>query len=168
MDYEAASTRDKERINLLVTSNSTGNRECKIALDMCCEHKVRSVKTLCRSFCNQLEPTLITKAVMAQNSTEMVKDHWLECLGKESSKGGGEHKHDFFENEEKEEIRRQLKEMKMFQGESGGKDTKYKVEIRRVWENLSVDNIDSFLERNRKNYKIKKTYRLKQLNFQIK
>ena len=120
IDYEAASTRDKERINLLVTSNSTGRRGCCIPLDMLCEHKVRSMKDLLRSFCNQLEPVLIEKAVLAQNSISAMKEHFHSCFGKESSLSGGRHRKDFFQPEEREEVRRQLIEMKMFHGEEGG------------------------------------------------
>ena len=62
VDYEASSTRDKERIDMLVTSNSTGRVGCCLPLDMMCEHKVRNVKDLLKGFHNFLEPSLVKTA----------------------------------------------------------------------------------------------------------
>ena len=102
VDYAAASTRDKERIDLLVTTNSTGRPGCCIPIDMCCEHKVRQAKDLFRSFNSQLEVTLIKKAILAQNSTHIMKEHWIDCFGKGDMKTGGTHRHDHMSFEEKE------------------------------------------------------------------
>ena len=101
VDYEVASTRDKERIDLLVTSNSTGKQGCCIPLDMACEHYVRRVKDLFRSFNNQLTPTLICKAILSQNTTVIMADHWNNSLGKGHSNPGGEHRHDMMDDSEK-------------------------------------------------------------------
>ena len=101
IDYEAASSRDKERIDLLVTTNSTGRSGCSVPLDMCCEHNVRKVKDLFKSFNNQLETTLINKSVMSLNSMLGMKDHFVDCLGKGDLKSGGEHRHSHLKPEEK-------------------------------------------------------------------
>ena len=160
VDYESASTRDKERINLLVTSNSTGKPGCCIPLDMLCEHKVKTVKQLLRSFQNQLETTLITKAVLAENSTVAMKEHFFESIGKGKTVGGGEHRHDLFKNGEKEVVRSQLQRLNMFSSESSRRtEVNFHVKSRKVWETLDDEKVDLFLDRNCRNYKLKNTYR---------
>ena len=159
MDYESASTRDRERIDLLVTTNSRGKQGCCIPTDMCCEHKVRSVKDLLKSFNNQLETTLITKSVLARNSEIIIKDHWLDSMGKGDLKSGGGHRHQHMKTEERELVRNELKRLKLFQGEKARDNVIYHQKIRRVWADLKDESIDVFLERNMLNYKRKKTYR---------
>ena len=100
IDLESASTRDRERIKLLTTTNSTGRPGCCIPTDMCCEHKVRKMKDLFKSFHSQLEPALIEKAVNAQNSFLIMKDHFMDSLGKGDLKSGGGHSHDYFSQDE--------------------------------------------------------------------
>ena len=159
VDYESSSTRDRERIDLLGTTNSTGRPGCCIPTDMCCEHKVRQVKDLLKSFHNKLETTLIAKSVLAQNSMSAIKDHLYESLGKAELKSGGHHRHDYIKTEEKEQIREELRQMRIFQGDTEKEQVVYNQTVRRVWENLSDEGVDIFLSRNQHNYKVKKTYR---------
>ena len=159
MDYESASTRDKERINLLVTSNSTGKSGCCIPLDMLCEHKVRSVKELLRSFHSQIETLLVSKSVLAQNSIGIMKEHFLGSLGQESYMSGGEHRHEYFSEEDKKCVRGELQKLKLFHEDSQKKEVTFHLKIRRVWEDLTDEKIEIFLDRNSRNFKAKNTYR---------
>ena len=97
---------------------------------------------------------------MANNSTLRIQEHFLECLGKEGQKSGGEHRHEYLSEEEKEMVRNQLQQMKMFR-EKGKEKVDYNIQVRRIWENLKDENVDLFLERNCKLYNTKKTYRFK-------
>ena len=160
MDYEASSSRDKERINLLVTTNTSGKVGCGIPLDMACEHKVKTVKGILKSFHSNLETTLITKTVLAQNSQLLMKDHLLDSFGKGHNKSGGDHRHDYFTNEEKEIVRNEFRRLKMFSSEMQTKNVYYNVKIRTIWENMKNENVDRFLDRNCENYRVKKFYRL--------
>ena len=155
----AASTRDKERIDLLVTTNSTGRQGCCIPVDMCCEHNVRKMKDLLKSYHNKLEITLIKKSVLAENSVIIMKDHFLKCLGKEDLASGGEHRHDYLEDEEKDRVRKELRNMRLFEPEKKEDRVTHNIKVRRVWENLSDDGVDTFLERNCNDYRKKNTYR---------
>ena len=158
VDYEGASTRDKERLDLLVTTNSSGCKGCNIPVDMCCEHNVRKVKTLLRSYHNQLEHNLIVKSVKANNSTMIIRDHVFDSLGKGDLKAGGDHRQRHLQDEEKKIVRKELRRLKMFDPDSN-RNVKFNITIRRVWENLKDENVDIFLNRNSINYKAKKTYR---------
>ena len=159
VDYEASLTRDQERINLLATTNSSGKVGCCIPTDMCCEHKVRNIKDLLKLFHNQLETTLITKAVMAQNCELRIKDHMLDCLGKGEYKSGGNHRHDYLKKEEKDKVREELKRIGMFREDTSREKMEYHQKVRRIWENLQEDGIETFLKRNRNEFKERKFYR---------
>ena len=159
IEYESASTRDKERIDLLVTTNSTGRNGCAVPLDMCCEHKVRTVKELLRNFYNQLEPVLIMKAVSAQNSISLISDHFYDSLGKGHLKSGGEHRKDYFHQEEKDVVRSELRRLKVFGDTDSRSKTVFNYQIRKIWEDLKEENVDIFLDRNCNDYKLKKSFR---------
>ena len=126
---------------------------------MCCEHKVRNVKELLKSFHNQLEMTLIMKSVMAQNSTSIIKDHFYDCLGKGDFKSGGGHRHEYFNDDEKQTIKQELRRLNMFSNEPNRTIVLHNIKIRKIWEDLSDENIDIFLDRNCRDYKLKRTYR---------
>ena len=146
-------------MDLLVTTNSTGKRGCCIELDMCCEHKVRSVKGLFRSMHNQLESTLIAKAVMAQNSSTIISDHFYDCIGRGDLKSGGHHRNEYLQDEEKKLIHSEFIRLQMFSQEESREKKHFNMKIRRVWEDLTNDNIDVFLDRNCGDYKLKRRYR---------
>ena len=96
INLEASSTRDRERINILIATNSTGKQGRSLATDQCCEHYVRKVEDLLKSFHNQLEPSLVEKAVLSYNPMLVIKDHWFDCLGNGGLKSGGGHGIIFF------------------------------------------------------------------------
>ena len=159
VEYEAASSRDKERINLLVTTNSTGQLGYCIPTDMACEHRVRQIKDLLRSYHNQLETVLIEKSVLAQNVILKMSDHFHDSIGKPQFKPGGEHRHEYLDDEEKAIVREELKRVNMFSLSEREEKVTFNVPTRRVWENLSDEKIDKFLDRNCKSHSLKKTYR---------
>ena len=125
---------------------------------MCCEHQVRSVKDLFRSYHTQLDLSLIKKSVMANNGVVTIKEHVLDCMVMGEHKSGGDHRHVFISVEEKRQIRGKLERMKMFREVDKEKVT-YNIKVRRVWENLKCENIDMFLDRNCESYNRKKKYR---------
>ena len=132
INFKASSTRDKERINLLITTNSTGKQGCCIPTDQCCEHHVRKIKDLFKSFHNQLEPSLIEKSVLAYNPSLIIGDHFLDCMGKSELKSGGGHRHEVFSNEEKELIREEISKLNIFSKDTSRAKVIFKVNIRRV------------------------------------
>ena len=144
-------------MDLLSTINYTGSQGCCIPNDLCCEHMVRDVKDLLKGLNSQLEVTLMNKAIMAQNPLHIMKDHWNNCLGK-GDMSGGSHRHDHMDAEEKHIIREELRRMRMFETETERTAVKYNQTLRRVWQRLDNDSIDTFLDRNMKLYKLKKTY----------
>ena len=155
----AASTRDKERNDLLVTTNSTGRQGCCLPTDMCCEHPVRKVKDLLKSYHNQLETILIKKSVLAENSILIMNDHFFKCMGKGDLASGGGHRHDYLEDSEKKRVRSELKKLRLFDPEKKNSKVFHHVKVRRVWQNLTEEGIDIFLDRNCIDYKRKKNYR---------
>ena len=126
---------------------------------MMCEHKVRKVKDLFKSFHGQLEPTLIERAISALNPQMLIKDHFMDCIGKGDHKPGGDHRHDHITTEEKMVIREEIKKVKMFSSDFDRPQVKFNVRVRRIWENLTDEKVDNFLNRNCDHYKRKKTYR---------
>ena len=52
-----------------------------MATDQLCEHHVRKIKDLFKSFHSQLEPSLVEKAVLSYNPISVIKDFFLDCLG---------------------------------------------------------------------------------------
>ena len=96
------------------------------------------------------------KAVQAQNAELLIKEHFVECLGKDNMKPGGNHRHDYLQDEEKVEIRSEIKRIKMFERELEAEKIKFENNIRSIWGNLTNENIDIFLQRNCGDYKLKK------------
>ena len=77
-----------------------GKQGCCIAIDQCCEHYVRKIKDLLKSFHNQLEPALVEKAVLSYNPMLVIKDHVLGSLGKQDMQSGGGHRDSYLSFDE--------------------------------------------------------------------
>ena len=95
---------------------------------------------------------------MAENPMLIMKDHFFDSLGRSDLKSGGDHRHDYMKPEEKKIIQDEMKKIMMF-CDGREKKVKYNINIRRVWENLTDVSIEEFLKRNKKNYKLKYSYR---------
>ena len=80
-------------------------------------------------------------------------------MGKDSLRSGGSHRHDYLTDDEKADIGKEFKRLGVFKEDENREQVMFNNKIRRVWENLTNENIDIFLNRNCHEYKLKKTYR---------
>ena len=142
---------------MLITTNSTGRQGCGVPTDQLCEHHVRKVKDLCKSFHSQLEPSLVEKAVLAYNPSMIVKDHWIQCLDKPELLSGGGHRQEYLSTDEKHIVRDELRGLNMFSEDTSRNRVNFCIKIRRVWEDLTDENVDIFLQRNKVKFNSKKS-----------
>ena len=156
IEYERLSSADKHRVDILITVNSTGLEGKNEAHDQYCEHCVRTMKQLLRSFNSMLESSLIEKAVKALNIEIVITDHCLNCTGMSNKKSGGGTSNKYIKNSEKEEIREEVEELSPFSKDCGRDKVTYKHKYRTCWNDLSDKAVKNIVEDQKRQYNLVK------------
>ena len=144
-----ASPRTQARIDLMACCNPSGKPGHSIARDQQNEHKVRSTKGIMRGLHSQLSDLPVEKAVTGSNILEIISSHDRQAMllpeqaGKTSSR--------YISDVQKNKMRAEISKMKPFNYERG--KVEYFDKPRGVWDGLTADQIDRFLERNKKNFR---------------
>ena len=156
IEYERLSSADKHRVDMLITVNSTGNEGKNEAHDQYCEHCVRTMKQLLRSFNSMLEASLIEKAVKALNIEIVITDHCLNCTGMSSKKSGGGTSNKYIKNDEKAEVREEVEDLSPFSKDCGREKVNYKQKYRTCWNDLSDKTVRDIVEDQKRQYNLVK------------
>ena len=72
------------------------------------------------------------------------------------NQSGGGHRHNYLSIDERNDVREDITRFQMFSDNKTRDKITFHQNIRRLWENLSDDKIDTFVERNKGNFLKKK------------
>ena len=114
------------------------------------------MKDLLKSLHSQLEHTLVEKLVMSYNPMLIIKEHFVESIGKTELTSGGGHRQELLSQPEREAVRDEIRNLSMFNDDDSRSKINFHVKIKGIWEGLSDHNVGVFINRNRERYYLKK------------
>ena len=156
VDFESASSRSKQRVNLLVSCNTTGNLGRNKAIDMVCENEVMGVKDLFTNMHHALEVTVVEKAVKAYNTIKMIKNHHLDCLEMNDRKAGSGNSERYFKECDKEDVREELQGVGAWYSDTSREKVTYTEEIQGMWDNVTQKKIEKFMRDKKELYDLER------------
>ena len=143
-----ASPRTQARIDLLACCNPSGKPGHSVARDQQNEYKVKSTKGIMKGLHSQLSDLPVEKAVAGSNILEIISAHDRQAMllpeeaGKNSSR--------YISDVQKEKMRSEITKLKPFNYDR--ETLEYFDKPRGVWSGLGSDQLDRFIQRNRKNF----------------
>jgi hypothetical protein len=145
VDYEGASSRAKQRINLLISCNLTGDLGRNKALDMVNENEVMNLKDLLTKMHHAVEVTVVEKAVKAYNPMKIIKSHHLDCLEMTKHKSGGGSSEKYFKESDKEDVREELARASGWYASSDREKIVYTQESLMMWDRVTKKKVKKFV-----------------------
>jgi hypothetical protein len=150
VNYKGSSERTKQRIDLLATCNPTGGVGKCLARDQVNEHKVKMVKESVRGLHSQLSDSILSKTVLGDNVLTQLQEHDKESMLLQTS--GGRTSYRYIGEAERMKIREEIEQVKPFDLKREKRDHFDKTSGS-VFSGLSLDRVEKFLARNKRNYK---------------
>jgi hypothetical protein len=145
VDYEGASSRAKQRINLLISCNMTGELGRNKALDMVNENEVMNLKDLLTKMHHALEVTVIEKAVKAYNPMKIIKNHHLDCLEMTKHKSGSGSSEKYFKESDKEDVKEELEKVSGWYTDTDREKIVYTQESLMMWDRVTEKKVKKFV-----------------------
>ena len=146
IDYEGLSSMDKMRVDTMITVNYTGEEGKNIAMDCMNEHKVGSCKCLMDRFTTSFDLNVVDRAMKANNQILDLKDHMLDCLCREDLKSGGGSSVKYFRDEEKELVKKEVRDISPLLDPSGRNKVMYSFKVRGPWKNLTFEKVKKVID----------------------
>ena len=145
--YMSASPRTQARIDMLACVNPTGEVGRNIARDEFNEHKVKQTKESLRGLHGQLSDMNVSKAVLGGSILSQVEAHDREAML--LPQAGGRSSHDYFDLEQKDQIKKEIKRAKPFDKDRE-KFMFYDKSNGSVFSGLTESELKRFVDRNKK------------------
>jgi hypothetical protein len=101
-DYERLSSRDKHRVDMLASINTTGKEGEGVAADMVNEWAVGETKPLYDRYGNSHEVTQMDQVMKANNIISLIKNDFLDSVGREDLASQRSHSSNYFKEVEME------------------------------------------------------------------
>ena len=145
--YMCASVRTQARIDLLACVNPTGEVGRSLARDEYNEHKVRETKDCLRGLHGQLSDMNVSKSLLGGNILSQMAAHDREAMLLPHA--GGRTSHDYFSQDQKNQIREEIKRVKPFDRKRVKVEYYDKIKGS-VFSGLKESELNRFVVRNKK------------------
>lgn len=156
IDYEGLSSMDKMRVDTMICINYTGEEGKSIPVDCMNEHKVRECKCLMDRFTSSFDLNVVDRAMKANNEIVNLKDHLLECICKENIKSGGGTSFTYFREEEKQLVKKEVRDISPLLNPKGRKKVDYSFKSKGPWKNLTREKVQSIVDHKRELYDLER------------
>ena len=149
VNFLGASQKSQARIDLLATCNPSGGVGKGIARDQMNEHKVKVVKETIRGLHSHPTDIVLSKAVLGENVLHQVLEHDQESMLLQTA--GGRTSYRYIGEDMRRKIREEIERVNPFDRRRN-KVEYYDKLPGSVFHGLSMDRVNKFLERNKKNF----------------